>query len=46
MYVHLPDVEIDVPDSLDLTHLKSPGILPGEELLPADDGGQEEKGME
>ena len=29
-----PDVYIDVPDIIDISHMRSKGIQPGEELLP------------
>ena len=29
-----PDVYIDVPDIIDISHMRSRGIQPGEELLP------------
>jgi len=32
------DVYIDVPDTIDITHMRSYGVQPGEELLP--EGGQ------
>lgn len=28
------DVYIDVPDTIDITHMRSKGMQPGEELLP------------
>lgn len=31
------DVYIDVPDTIDISHMRSKGLQPGEELLP--DGG-------
>jgi hypothetical protein len=31
------DVYIDVPDVIDISHMRSKGLQPGEELLP--DGG-------
>ena len=30
----LPDVYIDVPDVIDISHMRSKGLQPGEELLP------------
>lgn len=32
------DVFIDVPDIIDISHLRSTGLQPGEELLPENDG--------
>ena len=37
------DVEIDVPEFLDLTHLRAQGILPNEELLPAEGSNEQAK---
>ena len=36
----LSDVIIDVPDKLDLTHLKGCGLQPGEVELPEDSSNQ------
>ena len=30
----LPDVYIDVPDVIDISHMRSRGLQPGEQLLP------------
>ncbi|XP_024959487.1 ubiquitin carboxyl-terminal hydrolase 14 isoform X2 [Cynara cardunculus var. scolymus] len=36
------DVYIDVDDIIDISHMRSKGLQPGEELLPEGPGGQEE----
>ncbi|XP_022028512.1 ubiquitin carboxyl-terminal hydrolase 14 isoform X1 [Helianthus annuus] len=36
------DVYIDVDDVIDISHMRSKGLQPGEELLPEDAGGEEE----
>ena len=34
IYIVHPDVYIDVPDIIDISHMHSKGLQPGEELLP------------
>lgn len=29
-----PDVYVDVPDIIDISHMRSKGLQPGEEILP------------
>ncbi|KAF5730612.1 ubiquitin carboxyl-terminal hydrolase 14-like isoform X3 [Tripterygium wilfordii] len=40
------DVYIDVPDIIDISHMRSKGLQPGEELLPEDVPGEESKSNE
>jgi ubiquitin carboxyl-terminal hydrolase 5/13 len=32
--ISVSDVYIDVPDTIDISHMRSKGVQPGEELLP------------
>ena len=34
----IPDVFVEVPDTLDISHLRSKGLQPNEELLPEETG--------
>ncbi len=46
MHVTSPDVLVDAPDTLDLSHLRGCGLQPGEKELPEGDtpaNQQEEK---
>lgn len=38
---HCSDVSVDVPDELDISHLRAAGKQPTEQELPEDDGGQQ-----
>ena len=40
------DVSLDVPDVLDISHLKGNGLQPGEEELPVADDSQSKQGFQ